>query len=145
MAEADNVGLGHKIEMSSPNLSMNFRGFLLKAKLHFDQSILIVSWPSWHGGNVSIHPLVTCKQSKTFKEQNMAGWDGNTNTLLTFDSSCATSSSTSLWACSSCWGLARSRSVLKFWSSQGARWCRASRGKWSPEHNEWLLIFYMIQ
>ena len=77
MAEADNVGLGHKIEMSSPNLSMNFRGFLLKAKLHFDQSILIVSWPSWQGGNVSIHPLVTCKQSKTFKEQNMAGWDGN--------------------------------------------------------------------
>lgn len=55
MAEADNVGLGHKIEMSSQNLSMNFRGFLLKAKLHFDQSILIVSWPSWQGGNVAIH------------------------------------------------------------------------------------------
>ena len=57
-------------------------------------------------------------------------------TISTFDSSWATSSKTSLWACSSCWGLARSKSVVKFWSSQGARWWRASRGKWSPVNNK---------
>ena len=52
------------------------------------------------------------------------------------DSSCPTSSMASRWACSSCWGLPRSRSAVKFWSIQGARWWRASRGKWSPASTE---------
>ena len=56
------------------------------------------------------------------------------------DSSCPTSSMASRWACSSCWGLPRSRSAVKFWSIQGARWWRASRGKWSPAtHKHWTL------
>ena len=98
---------------------------------------------SWQG---EMYPfiLVTCKQPKTFKEDSFLPSNKMSSYSLTLDSSWATSSRTSLCACSSCWGLARSRSVVKFWSSQGARWWRASRGKWSPDTQSRYISLHQI-
>ena len=117
---------------------MKFLVVLLKAKLHFDQSILIVSRT-----DQELYYNHQICQLQTSRPENISGGNRlsrDTSHAPALDSSWPTSSMASLWACSSCWGLPRSRSAVKFWSIQGARWWRASRGKWSPAtHKHWTL------
>ena len=144
MAEADNVGLGHKIEMSSPNLSMMFPRIFIESKTSFWSKYSNRILAQLTGGKCS-HSYLSLANSQKLLRRIKFGHGTRNRDYFTLDSSWATSSRTRRWACSSCWGLARSRSVVKFWSSQGARWCRASRGKWSPDHtSEQLKTFYMI-
>ena len=140
-------GFGTKFKWVPWKISGKFPGFPLKAKLHFHQSTRASHIAIWKMGGSWIFSIFETLLSNSFPLTRAgppvvipvgprAPHAGTLNNIRhqTCDmivkqtskkeKKCAAASLTC--------GLERSSSVVKFASNQGARWWRASSGKWSP-------------